>query len=219
MEQASFGQASNISSQCPALNLAMMTCLALTRQKRGLEEVRSRGKTRFLDLTKTNKRRLADLNTDDEMEQPDEMPISSELPVQGLPPRPAGLKRPSPALPDDDQQPDKLAKTTDSNIISDDRFDGYEPGTPLADDFGPGGPFFEELTKDNEVSTPQPPGNIKPSSEQPNNRVVDWSAKRWDLVAHTPRPSHHQQQQHPLRMRVQQHQLSQQRSMVRPSNR
>ena len=136
----------------------------LEKAKRGLEEVRSRGTTRFLDLTKTNKRHLADIESDDEMDDHD----GDESPFDGgLPDQPSGLKR---TMSDPTTgHIDKAARDDhdSENLPGTPPPDDYSPGTPLPDDYDP---FFHDLTIDNEAITPAPEPE-EPPLQQPGDSL------------------------------------------------
>ena len=71
------------------------TTLPIDKAKHGLHAIRNRGTTRYLDLTKTNKRRATDIDSDDEMADFDDQPNDpSDPPIYlGLPSQPSGIKR------------------------------------------------------------------------------------------------------------------------------
>ena len=136
----------------------------LDKAKRGLEEVRSRGTTRFLDLTKSNKRHLADIETDDEMFGPDDDTHGDG----GLPDRPFGFKRTLSGA--TEEHIDKAARDSAEDQPPEDD-DMYSPGTPLPSDAEvpeSQDPFFQDLTIDNEAILPAPEPVI-PSSQQPGD--------------------------------------------------
>ena len=140
----------------------------LEKARRGLDEVRSRGTTRFLDLTKSNKRSLTDLESDEEMNSPDHDDDDGH--DVGLPDRPFGLKR-TLSDPTNDHVDKAARESADEIPPAADDDDMYFPGTPLPDDFEipeDQDPFFQDLTIDNEAILP-PPEPEEPSSQQPGD--------------------------------------------------
>ena len=65
---------------------------SLDRAQQALQQIRGRGVTQYLDLTRSNKRKLEDLQSDEEEEAPDDKEPTVEE-ILGLPPEPHGLKR------------------------------------------------------------------------------------------------------------------------------
>ena len=65
--------------------------LPIDKAKSGLDAIRNRGTTRYLDLVKSNKRRASDMDTDDEMVDIDDQDMP-DFNI-GLPSQPSSLKR------------------------------------------------------------------------------------------------------------------------------
>lgn len=140
----------------------------LDKAKRGLYEVRSRGTTRFLHLTKTNKRPLTHIETDDEMDEPDDAePWTKNI---GLPAHPTGLKRTmsDPSIGHVDKAAREEADATPMIPTGDANDAGYSPGTPLPDDKE--GPGFEDLTIE-EKAISSSLGTLEPPSQRPGDSL------------------------------------------------
>ena len=91
----------------PGTTNADDTTLPIDKAKAGLNAIRNRGTTRYLDLTKTNKRQATDIDSEDEMEDIDghlDQPI-----YMGLPSQPSGIKR-SHSDPITEEPPLKMAR-------------------------------------------------------------------------------------------------------------
>ena len=54
----------------------------LQRAQQALHLIRGRGVTQYVDLTKTNKRKREEVDTEDEGEDMDESPVQSSSPVE-----------------------------------------------------------------------------------------------------------------------------------------
>ena len=65
----------------------------MDRAQQALQQIRGRGVTQYLDLSRSNKRKLEDVQSDEEKEEDDDLPQTEVAPTDGLPPEPHGLKR------------------------------------------------------------------------------------------------------------------------------
>ena len=143
----------------------------LDRAKDGLAQIRNRGTTRFLDLTKTNRRSLTELDSDDEMDQPDD---DDDDAPHGLPDHPGALKRTS-SEPLDEPSPSKAARgdyDATPLIPTGDMDFEYSPTTPRDDDSVVDidvDQLLDEPLGAPEVLLPQPPVDQEPFSQQPGN--------------------------------------------------
>ena len=65
----------------------------MDRARQALQQIRGRGVTQYLDLSRSNKRKLEDAQSDEEKEEDDDMPNTEVAPPESLCPEPHGLKR------------------------------------------------------------------------------------------------------------------------------
>ena len=65
----------------------------MDRARQALQQIRGRGVTQYLDLSRSNKKKLEDVQSDEEKEEDDDIPTADVAQPEGLPPEPHGLKR------------------------------------------------------------------------------------------------------------------------------
>ena len=65
----------------------------MDRAQQALQQIRGRGVTQYLDLSRSNKKKLEDVQSDEEKEEDDDIPTADVAQPEGLPPEPHGLKR------------------------------------------------------------------------------------------------------------------------------